>query len=70
METLLIGNMTAMDQAYLNSGCDGDVAAQLFADIAEDALTASKQLFNQVLYKRILHMAYTEDDFMDRYQDW
>ena len=69
METTLIGNISEMDQAYLNSGCDGDVAAQLFADIAEDALTASKQLFNQVMYQRIASMAYTEDDFMNKYQD-
>ena len=63
METLLIGNMTAMDQMYLDSGCDGDVAAALFAEIAEDALSASIQMFNQVMYERIARMAYTEDDF-------
>ena len=69
METTLIGNMTAMDQAYLDSGCDGDTAAQLFADIAQEALDASGQLFNQVMDQRIRRMAYTEDDFMNRYQD-
>ncbi len=69
METTLIGNMTAMDQIYLDSGCDGDVAARLFADIAENVLTASRQLFNQVIDQRIRRMSYTEDDFMNRYQD-
>ncbi len=69
METLLIGNMPAMDQAYLDSGCDGDVAAQLFADIANNALDASGRLFSQVMDQRIRRMAYTEDDFMNRYQD-
>ena len=69
METALIGNMDAMDQTYLNSGCDGDVAAQLFADIAEEALADSIQLFNQVMYQRIARMSYTEDDFTNRYQD-
>ena len=69
METTLIGNMTAMDQAYLDSGCDGDTAAQLFADIAQEALEASGRMFNQVMDQRIRKMSYTEDDFMDRYQD-
>lgn len=69
METQLIGDMTAMDQTYLDSGCNGDAAAQQFAAVAQKALDASRQMFDQVIDQRIHHMAYTQDDFMDRYQD-
>ena len=69
METTLIGNISAMDQAYLDSGLNGDTAASLFAGIAQTALDASRMLFDQVMNQRILRMSYTEDDFLNRYQD-
>ena len=51
MEEQLIANMPAMDQTYLDSGCNGDVAAQLFADIAQKALDDAKALTNEVIPK-------------------
>ena len=69
METQLIADMTEMDQTYMDSGYDGDVAATLFAGIAKEAMDAAGRLFNQVMDQRIHSMAYTQDDFMDRYQD-
>lgn len=70
METMLIGDIQRMDQAYLASGKDGDVAASLFAHIAQRALDAAGMLHDQVMEKRIQHMAYTQDDFLSRYRDW
>lgn len=68
-ETVLISKMTEMDEAYLDSGSSGDMAASLFADIATDALDNARRLFNQVMEQRIKRMSYTQDDFLDRYQD-
>lgn len=70
METLLIADIGRMDQAYLDSGRSGDTAADLFAGVSQNALHAANALFDQVMEKRIKRMAYSEDDFMSRYQDW
>lgn len=69
METLLIANIGQMDQAYLDSGSSGDTAATLFAGVAQTALDAATMLQNQVMEQRIKRMAYTQDDFLNRYQD-
>ena len=70
METLLIADIGQMDQAYIDSGRSGDTAAELFAGISQKALQAANVLFDQVMDKRILRMAYSVDDFMNHYQDW
>lgn len=53
MEEELIANMPQMDQTYLDSGCNGDTAAQLFAAIAQRALTDAQALTNAVIPKVI-----------------
>lgn len=53
MEEELIQNMPEMDRAYIDSGYSGDVAAQLFADIAGRALEDARALTNAVIPKII-----------------
>ncbi|MFH1512634.1 MAG: C69 family dipeptidase [Bacillota bacterium] len=53
MEEALIANMPEMDQAYISSGYSGDVAAQLFRDIAQRALEDARALTNAVIPKVI-----------------
>lgn len=69
METMLIADMGAMDQQYIASGRSGDTAAALFADVSTRALDAAANLYGRVMEQRIQRMAFTQDDFMDRYQD-
>ena len=53
MEETLIANMPVMDQLYIDSGYNGDVAAELFAEIANRALQDARMLTNNVIPKVI-----------------
>lgn len=53
MEEQLIADMPQMDQAYIDAGYSGDVAAQLFAAIAEKALADARTLTGEVIPKVI-----------------
>lgn len=53
LEEQLIANMPQMDQAYMDSGYSGDVAAQLFKDIADSALEDARTLTNALIPKII-----------------
>ncbi len=51
LETQLIEEVPKMDDAYARSGYDPDVAAAIFADIAERALADADMLTDELLYK-------------------
>jgi len=53
MEEALIAGVPQMDQVYIDAGYSGDVAAVLFADIANQALGDARGLTNAVVPKVI-----------------
>ena len=53
LEEQLISEMPQMDQTYIDSGYDGDVAASLFASIAQSALAEARALSDRVTRKII-----------------